>query len=351
MKKVALLFLCLGFVGCDDDDKKDASGDAAVADASTAANSVSTRITAAAGGTVKLDQVTLVIPPGALAADTTITIASSAPSSSLPDQASISGMVYDFGPDGTTFTKPVSLTLPVSGAIPQGKSAVCAFLDTTKGAWVELPGSASGATVTCQTTHFTKFALRFVGPGGTCAFGGACGGDLAGTWDITEICLPKKEPTGIDICKTDTASTLSILGGKGSLAVTGTSYTLNIDIDIKAVYSPACLAPYSQMITSCNDVSAQLIKSFKGTATCTGTLTTGCTCTATLPQKSDTGTLVIAGTTAKFIKTGETADTTTATDFCVKGTALEVKSTKSDKPNADGGAPTIETTVYKAIKR
>jgi hypothetical protein len=322
------------------------SGDAAVTDGPST-TTTSKLITSADGGTVMLDDMTLVIPAGALGADTTITISASSPASTLPDVGSVAGLVYNLGPDGTMFTKAVELTLPVSGTVPADKDAVCSFLDTTKGVWVDLPGSISGATIKCQTMHFTMFAVRFVGKGGTCPFGGACGGDLVGTWDITEICVPKDAPMTIGICPTDTASTLAVVGGTGALVVTGTSYTLNISATAHAVYSAACLAP--TMAATCADIEAQLIKSFGGTATCTGTVTTACDCMLTVPQKAEMGTIAITGNTAKFVKQGTLEADAVAQDFCVKGTALEVKSTKTTV--SDAGASTTATTVYKATKK
>ena len=69
----------------------------------TPTNTTSVAITAAAGGTVALGSATLTIPAGALAADTTITVASEAPAAGLPDASTLAGLTYDFGPDGTTF--------------------------------------------------------------------------------------------------------------------------------------------------------------------------------------------------------------------------------------------------------
>src|SRR5262249_8680114 len=64
---------------------------AACSDDKPANMMVSKLVTAAAGGTVTVGSASLVIPPGALAADTTITVATSAPPSSLPQASTLQG--------------------------------------------------------------------------------------------------------------------------------------------------------------------------------------------------------------------------------------------------------------------
>ncbi len=95
---------------------------------------LSQKVTAADGATLtvspsedsKLAGVSIFIPPGALARDTTITIAEGAPLSLAAGSQSVTP-VADFGPDGTTFSKPATITLPYqlpAGADPTGLSAV-----------------------------------------------------------------------------------------------------------------------------------------------------------------------------------------------------------------------------------
>ena len=99
----------------------------------TAPASASQMITAAAGGELEVgDTAKLNVPAGSLGADTTITAATSVPDATLPDQTTLKGQYFDFGPDGTTFNPPATLTLPASGTPPTGSKAVISWYDGTK---------------------------------------------------------------------------------------------------------------------------------------------------------------------------------------------------------------------------
>lgn len=107
----------------------------------------------------------LVIPPGALSADTTITI------SIAPNDQSTPGVValprkYRFGPDGTTFAvgKPVTAkfaykTSDLQGADP---STVKVYVyDSTTSTWSASGGSADtvNKTINVSLNHFSDYAL------------------------------------------------------------------------------------------------------------------------------------------------------------------------------------------------
>jgi hypothetical protein len=121
-----------------------------------AANTYEQRMRAAAGGTLKAPGVTLEIPPGALAADTTITLTIH-DKEGEPDEGNIEAPIFEFGPDGTTFSRPARMTLDfVPAASPKGDAARIAYLKS--GAWVSLGDSVvQGQQVTATTTHFTPY--------------------------------------------------------------------------------------------------------------------------------------------------------------------------------------------------
>ena len=126
------------------------SGDAGTSDGSTSG----TRITAAAGGTVAdpSGRTSLVIPAGALAQDTDITLAI------LPKSQSAVVEISDFGPDGLKVLKPAALTIKGDATLaPSGKLALA--LDEGAG-FKEIPGStyANGAA-SGPITHFSKYSL------------------------------------------------------------------------------------------------------------------------------------------------------------------------------------------------
>lgn len=130
-----------------------AAGSGGAGGASTGART----IVAAEGGAITADGIVLDIPAGALAADTAITLAVSDGSTS-PDAASLVAKVYDFGPNGTKFSKPVTLTIAFDAGKLGSKQPVVSFLDAGK--WVALSDSAAtGGDVVATTTHFTSFGV------------------------------------------------------------------------------------------------------------------------------------------------------------------------------------------------
>src|SRR5262245_40659506 len=119
------------------------------------------KISADDGGKVKVTGAEVSIPGGALAEDTKITI-EELERDGLPDLENVASKVFDFGPDGTTFEQPVTLTIDFDAArTPKKMRAVMAFLDGD--AWQPLPDSeVDGNSVVATTTHFTAFAIVFV---------------------------------------------------------------------------------------------------------------------------------------------------------------------------------------------
>jgi hypothetical protein len=102
--------------------------------------------------------VTLVVPAGALSADTSITITPNV-KAPIPAGASEVGAAYTFEPDGLTFEKAVAITFQVD---PSKIQAPFALADVrvltapgTTGAYTPLPTSTADAThVTVQASHF-----------------------------------------------------------------------------------------------------------------------------------------------------------------------------------------------------
>jgi len=222
MNIVVRMSLCVGLaavafsgLGCGDDDSSSGGAPDGSVDTGGKAGSgggagsrapstlepgdkTSKKISAAAGGEVSLGGVTLAIPGGALATDTTVTI-EVLDKADQPGAADIVADVFDFGPDGTEFSKPVTLEFDAGDIkVPSGKQAVIAFLDGND--WTTLEDSElAGGKITATTTHFTPFTVRLIvlADGGVQQVGGqcapddfdACGGDLVGTWEYTAACI------------------------------------------------------------------------------------------------------------------------------------------------------------------
>jgi hypothetical protein len=118
-----------------------------------------------AGGTVvSADGLAeVVIPPGALSSvvDITIRVASAPPAGHV-------GTAYEFGPDGTTFAAPVTITIVYDEAdLPVGAVEADIRLGTVaSGAWAAAAGSTVDTvanTVTAETNHFSMWAIVLLG--------------------------------------------------------------------------------------------------------------------------------------------------------------------------------------------
>ena len=116
-------------------------------------------ISAAEGGSVEVAGYRVDIPAGALAEDTRITI-------DLPTGLLGNYLVAEFGPHGTQFSKPVTLTLPLNGVLFGGRALEVARWENN--AWQSLGGSVSadGKRLTGQTPHFSTYAGKYVLAGG-----------------------------------------------------------------------------------------------------------------------------------------------------------------------------------------
>ncbi|HXI57598.1 MAG TPA: hypothetical protein VNO55_16145 [Polyangia bacterium] len=126
-------------------------------------NATAYNIKAAEGGTVTAEGLTVKIPAGALAADTDITVAIS-DGAGLPGAANLAGKVFDLGPSGTMFARPVTLTFDFDTTkVVAPKVAMVAFLQA--GAWVTLADSfITGGKASATTTHFTPYGVVITDP-------------------------------------------------------------------------------------------------------------------------------------------------------------------------------------------
>lgn len=149
-------------------------------------------ITAASGGTLETESgsAKLEVPAGALAADTKLTVTVAA------KEGDTVTSVYEFGPDGTQFQTPVTLSIKYDGTPGTDKKAVLAtFVD---GKWTEIEGSTLvGGMVSAPVTHFSKFSIIIVDGQAVLTSGcadvaqsfSACGGDVVGTWKFQDMCF------------------------------------------------------------------------------------------------------------------------------------------------------------------
>jgi hypothetical protein len=159
-------FLVLGFLAGCSSSSGGASPDGGTSqpDAATADDSgggVTSQVVGAGGGTVSApDGTQVVIPAGALQSDVTITIALNESAPALTQAQSVAP-AHVFGPEGQTFAKPVSVTLPFQPAnLPSGATEKDLAVYTApqgSSAYQALPTTIKDAThVTGQATHFSN---------------------------------------------------------------------------------------------------------------------------------------------------------------------------------------------------
>ena len=139
------------------------------------------QVISSAGGTVTQNGVTVSVPPGAVPSDTVVTISTVSP----PAGYTLVSAAYQFGPSGTTFAKPVTVTIPLTSAQPGAHL----FWSNASGGFDDLGGTVSGMTLTASVSHFSiGFGAVPAGDGGgTDASSGATSGvgGQAGTSSAT----------------------------------------------------------------------------------------------------------------------------------------------------------------------
>lgn len=338
--------------------------------------SVSQMINKLSGGEVKIGTAgaAFMIPPGSLVADTTITANAAAATSAVPAHETVRGLLYDMGPDGTTFDPPATLTLPSgNGTPPTGAAVVISMLEN--GQWTDLETTTTGAgTLSAQVAHFTGFAVRWItgsvsegdggsgtrdaatsGPDGGVSVGDggiapgnadpcsnvpteACGGELAANWRPSIGCFHGEQLQGCDEAS-KFSYTVKLMGEATFNADMSYSLDLPYSVTGRAHASSACLIVAE--LTSCAQMQEQLRLNQEDTfptlwqnATCTGTADAGCDCTSTatgsfaMPQ---TGTYAVDGNMFSTTATGQEPSNLMA--YCVEGNRLWVHAnTDSTQP-------------------
>lgn len=117
-------------------------------------------IVASQGGFVELNGFRVDIPAGALSQNTTVTI-------DLPtDNVLGKRLIAEFGPHGTQFSTPVTLSFPLTDVLLQGGPIEVARWEN--GGWTSLGGSVNllGTTLSSTTPHFSTYGGKIVLAGG-----------------------------------------------------------------------------------------------------------------------------------------------------------------------------------------
>ncbi len=308
----------------DDDDATPDDDDAADDDDATP-DSASVLIDAKAGGEISLGDVTLVIPAGALAVDTTLTLTDTTDVTGLPDSGSVFSAAYDFGPDDLQFLTPASLRL-VLPAAPEGLAPVVSWVDGTS--WSDLPSGVVDGVLHANVDHFTVFAGRWVsGVWEDCSFN-PCGGDLVGTWDLLGACttLDDYNEPGPAWCPGVTGHFEQVATGEVTYDVAGT-FEAEQTTHVYGVttWPGSCLAAAG--LTDCAGINEEI---YSGEASCVGDPATSCVCTVETVPASDVTSSGTWTTTGPDYSLVLDAGPTIEGSFCIDGDRLSV-----DVPVAD----------------
>lgn len=126
-------------------------------------------VTAADGGTVEVPSdwaiagAKVVIPAGALAEDTAITIQESTISTSLPSGLTSVGRIVTFGPAGTSFSRVATITIPYTESsvtattVPEENIQLYVFASDAWSAVGSYGVDAADNTVSADVTGFSSF--------------------------------------------------------------------------------------------------------------------------------------------------------------------------------------------------
>ncbi|RKX23357.1 MAG: hypothetical protein DRP45_10595, partial [Candidatus Zixiibacteriota bacterium] len=125
------------------------------------------------GGTVTgIGGASVVIPAGALSAETAITVTTCSDESSLPSSLGIFDFLgaVDFGPDGQEFAVPVTITIPCPTPMTPGSQFPLLYFDDAEDLWVQSLSvatvSGDGQSYSGQVSHFTVWTGGDIGPDG-----------------------------------------------------------------------------------------------------------------------------------------------------------------------------------------
>jgi hypothetical protein len=145
MRRFAALAVALGLslLACSSDD------DAVSSSPDASSQSPTTQTVGPSGGTVTAGSVSLTIPPGALAGDTTISITPGG--TPIPTGYTALSQLYTFGPDGTHFLKPITatFTLTTPGTAPT------VYWSNSSGGYDALATAVNGTTASASVDHFS----------------------------------------------------------------------------------------------------------------------------------------------------------------------------------------------------
>ncbi|MCX6640678.1 MAG: hypothetical protein NTW14_09395 [bacterium] len=152
-------------------------------------------LTPAVGGSVTYESATVIIPPGSLLDTTTISVGipAAAPSYTQPTNTAKVGNIYEFGPAGTTFNTPVTISFSYNpsdlGNNNINTLTILTYTDstTTPVTLTDVTVNTTTHVVTGETMHFSYFFLSITISGGGGGYPPPSGGNAMGTWNFSTV--------------------------------------------------------------------------------------------------------------------------------------------------------------------
>ena len=237
-------------------------------------------VVGATGGTVATTNglATVTVPAGAAASSVPISIT---PVTNPPaDPKLIAGTAYDFGPDGTTFSQPVTLALKYDAAAAVGRTPTQFRVHKlVNNVWTLLPGGTVDVgtrTVRAPTSSFSTYAVLEIAPVASVTVTPGTGQVLVGA-TLALAAQPKDAGnanlsgrtvtwTSGDLTKA-TVSAAGVVTGvaAGTVTITATSEgisgTATIDV-VSATFAPSFSKPFAGEFPTTNFLDHDIPKEF-----------------------------------------------------------------------------------------
>lgn len=169
----------------------------------------------------------------------------------------------------------------------------------------------------------------------------SCGGDLEGSWKLSEGCFIVLEQPKLDFCPTATAE-LHATKAEGSITFQKDSYVRHTEIETELLLKlPAkCQEQDGKEKKACTSFGATLSNGASLVCSDADNKADGCECTASLTTTgNDSGQYNIRGNKVELV--GETLD------YCIKGDKLTLRPSESVKMSGVAVTSQLQTTFEK----
>ena len=332
----------LGDASMGDGSAADSGADAGVDAAPTM---VMGTITTTGGGQLQVGGATVTVQGGTVTADTTVTLTTTQPVSETPNRIDVSGSLYTLAPAGTSFSSPISVTLPVPANLPAGKSPTVAWYDDVAKVWVALPSAwrSGDAQITALTTRAGTFSVLLGegssgGPQGSttyCPKIESCGGALVGTYSLTSSCSQAGTTTEVRVFGTGKATLVATTERSGTVTFTGEAFQESFAVsqrrDVVADEAATSFLKDAGKAT-CAAIASEVLQLDAYSWVCSGDVNSRCVCSGRPTQASEpitvTGTFTTNG--GKLNQVPSVGLARPVQDYCVRDNALSLRDNRGN---------------------